>query len=201
MVPLMKKIALLITLFILLIGCKEEVIETDALVYEEARKLKPFTLINKNNEKIDNNAFTGGWNLLFLGYTSCPDICPMTLSKLKSVKSSLQADYNIKVWLISVDPARDTAEKLLQYTNYFDPEFIGATAGHKDLFPFVRDLGLMYAMADENRDNYSVDHSASIALVSPQGELKAIFKPEFKVGSAPTINTASLIADFKKIVK
>ncbi len=65
----------------------------------------------------------------------------------------------------------------------------------------MRDLGLMYAMADENRDNYSVDHSASIALVSPEGKLTAIFKPEFKAGSIPTINTASLIADFKKIVK
>ena len=201
MVPLMKKIALLITFFILLGGCKQETIETDALVYEQPRTLKPFRLINKDNANIDNNAFAGRWNLLFLGYTSCPDICPMTLAKLKSVKSSLQTDYDINVWLISVDPARDTTEKLRQYTNYFDPEFIGATAGHKDLFPFVRDLGLMYAMADENKDNYSVDHSASIALVSPEGKLKAIFKPEFKAGSIPTINTASLIADFKKIVK
>lgn len=184
-----------------LTGCQKEPPITQALVYENAKQLKPFELTDQNGQIISNEALIGSWNFLFLGYTSCPDICPMTLAKLQQVKRSLSSEFPVKVWFVSVDPNRDNSEKLKLYTQYFDPEFIAATADHPKLFPFVRDIGLMYAMADSKLTQYSVDHSASIALIDAKGQLRAIFKPEFAPNAVPTINTDQLIDDFKKIAR
>jgi protein SCO1/2 len=195
-------------LLILLIGCtasgcfEVQPPETKALVYTEARELKPFVLEEQNGQEITNEALKGQWNLLFLGYTHCPDICPMTLAKLNQVYKSLIKEHKLKVWFISVDPARDLVEKRKQYIEYFNPAFIGATGPHTQLFPFVRDLGLIYAITDgKSGQEYSVDHSASIALVDDQGKLRAIFKPEFIKGQPPLINTEQLITDFKLIAQ
>lgn len=199
-------------LLILLIGCNVigcfdvQPPETKALVYSEARELKPFVLEDQNGHEINNEALKGQWNLLFLGYTYCPDICPMTLAKLNEVHKLVVKEYDLKVWFISVDPARDLVEKRKQYIEYFNPEFIGATGPHTQLFPFVRDLGLIYAITDgqshgEDKQEYSVDHSASIALVDNEGKLRAIFKPEFIKGQPPLVNTEQLITDFKLITQ
>lgn len=195
-------------LLILLIGCtvsgcfEVQPPETKALVYSEARELKPFVLEDQNGKQITNEALKGQWNLLFLGYTHCPDICPMTLAKLNQVYKRLTIEHKLKVWFISVDPARDLVEKRKQYIEYFNPDFIGATGPHTQLFPFVRDLGLIYAITDgEAEQAYSVDHSASIALVDDQGKLRAIFKPEFIKGQPPLVNTEQLITDFKLITQ
>jgi len=74
------------------------------------------------------------------------------------------------------------------------------------LFPFARNLGLMYAIngpEDDNADknNYLVDHSASLVLVNPQGNIAAIFKPRQALGVLPTIDGEKLVSDFAKIVK
>lgn len=199
-------------LLILLIGCtvngcfEVQPPETKALVYSEARELKPFVLEDQNGQQISNGALKGQWNLLFLGYTHCPDICPMTLAKLNQVHKQVTKEFDVKIWFISVDPARDLIEKRKKYIEYFNPEFIGATGPHTQLFPFVRDLGLIYAITDGKNDGevnqeYSVDHSASIALVDEQGKLRAIFKPEFIKGQPPLVNTEQLITDFKLIAQ
>ena len=92
-------------LLILLIGCtvsgcfEVQPPETKALVYSEARELKPFVLEDQNGQKISNEALKGQWNLLFLGYTHCPDICPMTLAKLNQVHSKLPKNLMLKYGL------------------------------------------------------------------------------------------------------
>ena len=70
---------------------------------------------------------------------------------------------------------------------------------HKALFPFVRELGLIYAISDSTEQEYAVDHSASVALVDSKGAVRAIFKPEFKPGSVPLINTKKMVNEFKII--
>lgn len=182
-----------------LIGCQKPPPVTHALVYENAKQLKPFELTDQHGQVITNDTLAGSWSFLFLGYISCPDICPMTMAKLQHVKRALVSEYPVKVWFVSVDPNRDSNEKLKAYAQYFDPDFIAATAEHIKLFPFVRDIGLMYAMTDGSLTEYSVDHSASVALIDPTGKLRAIFKPEFIPNAVPTINTNHLIEDFKKI--
>ena len=100
---------------------------------------------------------------------------------------------------MSVDPQNDSQEKLSQYIAYFNSEFIALRAGHEVLFPFARNMGLMYAISGEG-DDYSVDHSASLVLINPEGKIAAIFKPEEAMGSVPGIDSDKLLSDFQKIV-
>jgi protein SCO1/2 len=199
----MKRLWLLVivvlSLFLSACSSENDPQNLNALVYENAKSLSDFTLKNQHGEPVTKAQFKGQWNLVFLGYTSCPDICPLTLAKLNAVYKELKADYPLQIWFVSVDPNRDTAEKRKQYIDYFNPNFLAVSGEHKDLFPVVRELGLIYAISDTTKADYAVDHSASVALVDDTGALRAIFKPEFKQGSVPLINSTQLTQEFKVI--
>ncbi|GAA75070.1 MAG: SCO family protein [Colwellia sp.] len=199
----MKRLWLLVivvlSLFLSACSSENDPQNLNALVYENAKSLLDFTLKNQHGEPVTKAQFKGQWNLVFLGYTSCPDICPLTLAKLNAVYKELEADYPLQIWFVSVDPNRDTAEKRKQYIDYFNPNFLAVSGEHKDLFPVVRELGLIYAISDTTKADYAVDHSASVALVDDTGALRAIFKPEFKQGSVPLINSTQLTQEFKVI--
>ncbi len=203
MAPFMKRLWLLVivvlSLFLSACSSENDPQNLNALVYENAKSLSDFTLKNQHGEPVTKAQFKGQWNLVFLGYTSCPDICPLTLAKLNAAYEELEADYPLQIWFVSVDPNRDTAEKRKQYIDYFNPNFLAVSGEHKDLFPVVRELGLIYAISDTTKADYAVDHSASVALVDDTGALRAIFKPEFKQGSVPLINSTQLTQEFKVI--
>ncbi len=170
------------------------------LYYQQAREIKAFELTDHRGQPFTKYQFKGKWSLVFFGYTSCPDVCPTTLQNLGFIYDDLKAAAkNSQVLLVSVDPQRDTQEKLSQYIAYFNPEFIALRAEHDVLFPFARNMGLMYAISGEG-DDYLVDHSASIVLVNPDGLVTAIFKPEQEVGQVPSIDSDKLLSDYQKIV-
>lgn len=174
-----------------------------ALVYPQARNLQEFQLVDQHGQPTGREQLYQQWTLAFVGYTYCPDICPLTLAKLAGVQPELAAMVKepLKVWFISVDPQRDSVEQLNNYVNYFQqPAVLGLTAGHDQLFPFVRQLGLMYALNSNAEGNYLVDHSASVVLINPQGQLVAMFKPEMAVGQVPVIDTEQLLADFPLVL-
>ncbi|MCW3172666.1 SCO family protein [Shewanella subflava] len=169
-------------------------------IYDNPRKLATFSLSDQYGNPFTNKDLEGKWSLFFIGFTSCPDVCPTTLNKLAAAYPALQQiSADIQVVFVSADPQRDTQVKRLDYINFFNPEFKAITAEHSQLFPFSRDLGFVYAMVGEG-DNYQIDHSASYVLVSPQGEKTAVFKAKPKPGLPPQIFNEELIADFKKIV-
>jgi protein SCO1/2 len=171
-----------------------------ALYYQESRVIKPFELIDHHGHVFTKEQLNDKWSLVFFGYTSCPDICPTTLQNLNFIYDDLKAiAQNSQVLLVSVDPQHDSQEKLAQYIAYFNREFIALRAGHEVLFPFARNMGLMYAISGEE-DNYSVDHSASLVLINPAGKIAAIFKPEQAVGEVPSIDSDKLLSDYQKIV-
>ncbi|OIM99183.1 photosynthetic protein synthase I [Idiomarina sp. MD25a] len=173
--------------------------QPEALVYQPPRALAPFELESTAAPtKIDSEALKGQWTLLFTGYTYCPDICPTTLSSLKSILPQLQkhAEKPVKVWMISVDPQRDSLDRLKEYTGYFGEQFVGVRAEHPQLFPFVRDLGLMYSVPEEGEENYLVNHSAAIILVNPDGKRLAIFNATHEPGAIPTVDMEQLVRDF-----
>jgi protein SCO1 len=177
----------------------------NALVYPKARNLMEFTLTSHKGQPMTRQQLQGKWTLAFVGYTFCPDICPMTMATLSGAYSQLQAmlpdNQPLAIWFISADPQRDTVSALANYVGYFDqPAITGLTAGHDKLFPFVRDLGLMYAISSTTEPDYLVDHSASIVLINPQGQLAAVFKPQLKVSEVPLVTKANLVADFPKVL-
>jgi protein SCO1/2 len=175
-----------------------------ALYYQQVREVKPFQLTDHHNQAFIKEQLANKWSWVFLGYTSCPDVCPTTLQELNFVYDDLKAiSKDTQILLVSVDPIRDTPEKLAQYIAYFNEEFIALTADHGVLFPFARNLGMMYAINEPEGDNngYLVDHSASLVLINPQGDIAAIFKPRQALGVLPTIDGEKLVSDFAKIVK
>ncbi|GAB59513.1 SCO family protein [Rheinheimera nanhaiensis] len=174
-----------------------------ALVYPQPRALADFSLTDQHGDTVNRERLYGQWTLAFVGYTYCPDICPLTLAKLAGVQPELAALVKepLKVWFISVDPNRDTIEQLDNYVSYFEQaNVLGMTAGHDQLFPFVRQLGLMYALSSTTEQNYLVDHSASVVLINPQGQLVAMFKPPMQVGQLPVVDAEQLLADFPLVL-
>tara|TARA_R110001592_G_scaffold272077_2_gene538623 strand:+ start:1920 stop:2540 length:621 start_codon:yes stop_codon:yes gene_type:complete len=172
----------------------------NALYYQQPREIKPFELTDHHGQSFTKDQLTGKWSFIFFGYISCPDVCPTTLQNLGFIYDDLKViANNSQVLLVSVDPQRDTQEILSQYIAYFNREFIALRAGHDVLFPFARNMGLMYAISGEG-ENYLVDHSASLVLINPNGYITAIFKPEQAVGKVPSIDSDKLLSDYQKIV-
>lgn len=174
-----------------------------AAYFASASKIDSFRLTDKNEKPFTNKQLYGKWSYVFLGYTHCPDICPTTLAQLNTFSKKIKEAgvKDTQVVFVSVDPLRDNASRLKEYTDYFNTDFIAATAEHSMLFPFVADLKLMYGMVDSLRaDNYGVDHSASIALINPEGKLQAVFKPEMKEGQPPHVNMDKMLEESLLII-
>jgi len=152
-----------------------------AQIYPQAKSLSDFTLSDDRGEDFGQERWQGGWNLLFFGYTHCPDVCPNTLHLLQGLKSqwqdSGQSRYFPKVTFISVDPERDQPEQLHSYVTYFDPDFSGATGDPAQLQSLSRQLGAMFWIEEhtDGATTYNVDHSAAIYLLDPQARLVARF--------------------------
>lgn len=142
------------------------------------KPIQPFDLLDHQGDVFDLNRLKGKWTLLFFGFTNCPDICPVTLHFLKSVKKSLvdkNAWENVQVGFLTVDPARDTPEQLSKYVPYFDPEFIGITGSIVGIEQFAKQMSMPFQLEEKNeRGHYNVAHSASILLISPDAQLRGI---------------------------
>lgn len=173
--------------------------------FPEPRKLAQVTLLNQHGDKVTNELFKGHWSLLFLGYTFCPDVCPTTMAGLAKIYpelTNIATDSPIQIVFVSVDPKRDTPERLASYVEYFNPEFIALTGEHSMLFPFARSLGLMYAMAEStDNPNYLVDHSASVVVVDPNGFAIGRFKPNYNPGELAVSDSVQILTDMPVITK
>ncbi|MBM7456284.1 protein SCO1/2 [Oceanisphaera litoralis] len=172
------------------------------VVYPEPRALTPFTLTDADGQPFTEQHLLGRWSLMFVGYTYCPDICPTTLSDLARIYPELsRLSDKAQVVFVSADPARDTPERLKAYTAYFNPDFVAVTAEHERLTPAVQQLGLIYGIFEREQADYLVDHSASIALVNPKGQLHASFRPGFdEQNPMPLVNGPELVSNFSRIV-
>jgi protein SCO1/2 len=113
--------------------------------------------------------------LLFFGYTSCPDVCPTTLAELKLVMDEFgdQAD-SIEVVFVTVDPERDTPQKMQDYANHFNSKFIGLSGSSAQLEKIWSDYGIFRQTvpAENSQSGYSVDHTARVMLIDADGNLR-----------------------------
>lgn len=117
--------------------------------------------------------------LLYFGYTKCPDICPTSLSFMTQALNELDDEELKKVLgvFVSVDPTRDTFELLDEYVAYFHPNLIGVTGSEKEVAGVAALYGAQYYEVELKGSafGYSVNHSAVIYLIDPNGELRFIF--------------------------
>lgn len=174
-------------------------------LYPQPRALSDVALTDQHGQAFTEQRLQGKWTLTFLGYTYCPDICPTTLAELNTIYPELKALPNgddIQVLFISVDPNRDSSERLHEYVNYFNEEFIAASGGHEVLFPLVRSMGMMYSLSESTSNpDYLVDHSASIVVINPQGQVIGRFMPENEPGQLPIAKGQQILADMPIIMQ
>ena len=112
--------------------------------------------------------------LLYFGYTWCPDICPTSLALFSTVMHELTPEELSKVQpiFVSVDPPRDTIERLQEYTEYFHEKLLGVTGSASAVATAAGRYGVAYRAVDPGPDgNYAVDHSADTYLIDPDGKL------------------------------
>jgi protein SCO1/2 len=133
----------------------------------------PFELTDVDGQSFHLSDVDGQVVIMFFGYTSCPDVCPVTLSDFLRIRSQLgNQAKNVSFVFITVDPERDTPERMKKYLTNFDPEIIGLTGERSDLEPVWSSYGVYEAMVEGGReDNYLVDHSSRIYVINADGDL------------------------------
>ncbi len=157
------------------------------IFYPTPRPLPDFSLSQSDGTRLIPGELRGHWTLVFLGFTSCPDVCPTTLSELALAQKqweSIPESLRPRVVFVSVDPERDTPARLGEYAHAFHKDTLAATADVPSLERFATPLGLVFQKApgknfDKNPDDYSMDHSASIAVLDPEGRLAGLMRPPF----------------------
>lgn len=121
--------------------------------------------------------------VLFFGYTYCPDVCPMSMAVVRQAMAGLDAREKERVVpvMISVDPHRDTLERLADYTDYFGDAFIGATGSEAQLADIAERYGVVWRKVEtpESEMPYTIDHSSSLYLVDRQGRVlkRVLYSP------------------------
>lgn len=120
--------------------------------------------------------FEGKVVVMYFGYTYCPDVCPVTLSKLARVRELLGEDADdVQVVMVTVDPERDTSEVLETYMSHFDPTFIGLTGDPSDINRIATVYGVYYEPEESTSSvGYLVNHTATLMVIDKDGELKLI---------------------------
>ncbi|HET9911993.1 MAG TPA: SCO family protein [Anaerolineales bacterium] len=146
--------------------------------YAEPYPVAPeFELTRANGNTFQLSEQRGKIVMLFFGYTSCPDVCPTTMAELNQALRELgsQADQ-VQVIFVTVDPQRDTPERVQEYVNHFNPSFIGLSGSEAELAKVWGDYGVFREVVEgKSAAGYLVDHTARVTLIDQQGNLRVSF--------------------------
>jgi protein SCO1/2 len=177
----------------------------------EGRELQAFSLVDHHNNVFTRAELKGRWHLVSYGFTTCPDICPTTLSQLAIVADELdkQGRDDLVFVFYSVDHRRDTVSQMASYVPFFHTDFIGLT--HLDdpenpHLPFEKSLGIAAQLvpntepgAEPDANDYSVNHGVTLFLINPQGELQAIFQPDTSTPGSHSFDPEIILRDYLAI--
>ena len=157
----------------------EQLKDMGLYLIEPPRNLGTFNLVDSNGKEFLPGDFQGKWNLLFFGFTFCPDICPITMSMLSRTEKGLDIkdQEKIRIFLVTVDPDRDSPEQLKVYLENFSEKFIGLTGGLDQIYNFATSVNAPFNPILNSKDpNYTVDHTGSIVLIDPEGNYAGFFR-------------------------
>jgi protein SCO1/2 len=162
---------------------KRAVVEMQAVrLFDAPREIGEFKLDGANGQGLTRQALAGHWTLVFLGFTHCPDVCPTTLAELAKAQKlwrEMPEAIRPRLLFVSVDPERDTPKIVADYARYFDPDTLAATAAAQPLADFASAMGLVYMKVPMPDGDYSMDHSATLVLLDPQGRQAGLVRPPF----------------------
>ncbi|MEO8365342.1 MAG: SCO family protein [Pseudoxanthomonas sp.] len=157
-------------------------------MFPQARALPAFSLRQSDGTQLTSGELNGHWTLVFLGFTYCPDVCPTTLAELAQAQNQwkpLPDSIRPRVLFVSVDPERDTPTRIGEYAHAFHADTLAATADVPTLENFARSMMFVFQKMpgknfDKNSGDYTMDHSANIAVLDPQGRMVGFIKPPFQ---------------------
>jgi protein SCO1/2 len=141
----------------------------------------PFTLTDETGRAVTADTYRGRYMLIFFGFTYCPDVCPTELAKVAATLDLLGQDAaRITPLFVTVDPARDTPDALSAYTEQFHPAIIGLTGTDEQIAAAARAFRVYYnkVRTGPEPDAYTMDHSAFVYLMGPDGRFRQFFSPQ-----------------------
>lgn len=155
-----------------------------------------YLLMDTNGRAVTNEDFPDKFQLISFGYTYCPDICPTTLAEVSIILKNLGAGgEQVQPLFVTVDPERDTPEKLRAYTEYFHPRIIGLTGSPELIRRAADNFQVGYEKAVEpggKPGEYAMDHTAGLFLLGPDGG----YIRKFAYSMAPS-EIAAVIAGYQ----
>ncbi|MFN8375370.1 MAG: SCO family protein [Anaerolineae bacterium] len=190
----MRFIVLFILCVMLAAGCSTQPALPEGVSAVTPTAIPDYALTNQAGEEFHLNSLQGQYVLVSFGYTHCPDICPINLGRYTQIKNELgDQAANMSFVFISVDPQRDTPERLRDYLVMFDISFIGVYTGDEATAQqVIGSFGGTFNIRDYAglRENYTVDHTASNFLLGPDGN----WIRTYAYGTATSIISADIAA-------
>ncbi|MDG0995749.1 MAG: SCO family protein [Gammaproteobacteria bacterium] len=162
-----------------------ELINASYLLNQEVA-IADFNLIDHNQQAFTAEQIKDEWTFWFFGFTHCPDICPFTMATLTAVMQTLKEEHGIdavRSVFVSVDPIRDTPERMKVYLETFGSQVIGVSSAGPELDRFIKNMGIVAKLPeaiDANAD-YDVMHSSSIYLIAPNNAIAALLRTPHSV--------------------
>lgn len=143
-----------------------------------AAEAPPLNLTDVNGDPFTLDQEAGKVALVYFGYTTCPDVCPTTLIDLSTVKGELgETAADVDFIMVTFDPERDTQERMKEYLNFFDPEFIGLVGDNEQTEQFLKDYGVTIKRTEypNSSTGYLIDHTALIYVIDKDGNLRMTY--------------------------
>ena len=140
----------------------------------------PYTLTDHTGQAVDQDTFRGSYQLIYFGFTYCPDVCPTELWRVAQVMDALgESAERVQPILITVDPERDTPDALAQYVELFHPRMVGLTGTAEQIADVAAAYRVYYARAplDGESGDYLMDHSSFTYGLGPDGDVIRVFTP------------------------
>ncbi|MCH8874619.1 SCO family protein [candidate division KSB1 bacterium] len=173
-----------ITLLLFLAGCQSSEPSFRGTELGDSIPTTDFTLTDQYNQTFTLGEHKGKVVLLFFGFTYCPDVCPLTLSTWKKVQEAIKEDADkVDFVYITVDPERDTQEKIAKHLAVFSPDFIGLTGEVEDLQEVYSSYGV-YREKNQISDSaagYLINHTSRINIIDPKGIWRLTFSHDAPV--------------------
>lgn len=155
---------------------------TIATYIHPAKPLPDFSLIDNKNKPFTQKTLLGHWTLLFFGYAKCPSICPATLATVTDLFHSIkdiQKDQPHFVF-VSLNPQNESPQILDEFLSRFNSNFIGLTGEEVEITKLSKSCSIYSFEEMDAKGQTIIDHSATLLLINPQGQIQALFSPPHK---------------------
>lgn len=154
--------------------------ESLALLHTPAQAIAAFSLERADETGLNNSDLEGHWSLLYFGDSYCTDLCPAAMGNIVRLYNRLainpEVQQSLKFIFVSLDPLRDTPERLRSYVTSYHPGFTGVSGSENEVHALASEFSIYFKKrAPDQEGNYRFDHSVTLSLVNPQGKIAAYF--------------------------